>query len=599
MIILLEHHRKLGYSSGKRLPRISPSDARLLSSHSVILTFRRKDIDLLRATHKIVKVRKVTAMTRFSEIDAIRGVQNITLHGIEADSPLSSIIVWEIAHMIPVGGVIRFTGNINSHHQLDKEYFRGAFNRHDTMGAQITEYIKLKELPAERSNLDAWTFGIPVGPDDATLLNACVKRILELDVPHKEILLCGRPGSNFLYWDRVRIVGEDITAPPVQIAKKKNRLAQEATHPNLCILHDRVFLPHNFMEAVRKFGNAYPFTTFQSIWFDDKWNLIPRRYSDFNTMQKGTALTIKGLARDSAARTSLCAPSTLPLVEQYGFFYANPHRSSPFDYATGSLYLCKKDVWLLCPQDESLAWTEFEDVEHGMRAASLGIPSRINPYAITQSMISRPILTWFGYVIVEKMNGTIKPRRALTSILPAPRKPLIKKTLDQAMRDLVLFAGKYAPGIRPDALVAGLGSNRIRIATLAYIMSNVCLPMRKNVIVQFLKDYEKLIIGDQVAYQWHEDMRDKILQNGSAALNNIYRDSSELLNQMVLRPGTSVFAESLLDFLPKRGLMNKLGSLISAFLLTFEQNRTFVLSAGIIKRYRMITGSTPYRDFAD
>ena len=31
-------------------------------------------------------------------------------------------------------------------------------------------------------------------------------RILELDVPRKEILLCGRPASNFKYWDQVRIV---------------------------------------------------------------------------------------------------------------------------------------------------------------------------------------------------------------------------------------------------------------------------------------------------------------------------------------------------------------------------------------------------------
>ncbi|MFH7439462.1 hypothetical protein RA269_28935, partial [Pseudomonas syringae pv. tagetis] len=77
-------------------------------------------------------------------------------------------------------------------------------------------------------DLDSWTFGITVGPGDATVINAAVKRILEIDILHKELLLCGTPGSNFAYFDKVGIVGEDITAPPVQIGKKKNRLALEA-----------------------------------------------------------------------------------------------------------------------------------------------------------------------------------------------------------------------------------------------------------------------------------------------------------------------------------------------------------------------------------
>lgn len=112
------------------------------------------------------------------------------------------------------------------------------------------------------------TLAIPTGPEDATLLNACVARILELDVPRKEIpRRLDLAEYLFKYWDQVRIVGEGI-APPVQICKKKNRLCTgSASYANLCIIHDRVFLPSNFREMVHRFGNAFPLTALQSIYF--------------------------------------------------------------------------------------------------------------------------------------------------------------------------------------------------------------------------------------------------------------------------------------------------------------------------------------------
>jgi hypothetical protein len=75
---------------------------------------------------------------------------------------------------------------------------------------------------------------IPTGPEDATLLNVAVKRILELNIQEKEILLCGRPGENFKYWDHVRIVGEDISAPPSKFHEKEPTCSR-GTYENLCM----------------------------------------------------------------------------------------------------------------------------------------------------------------------------------------------------------------------------------------------------------------------------------------------------------------------------------------------------------------------------
>ena len=94
------------------------------------------------------------------------------------------------------------------------------------------------------------------------------------------------PHPDFKYFDKVRIVGTDIPAPPVHITRKKNVLAQEARYENLCIIHDRVLLPSNFWSAMVAFGDHYPFTGLQSFYFVDKHNLIPRKYSDFNSIEQ-------------------------------------------------------------------------------------------------------------------------------------------------------------------------------------------------------------------------------------------------------------------------------------------------------------------------
>ncbi|MBN0189658.1 hypothetical protein JTL49_35720, partial [Pseudomonas aeruginosa] len=61
-------------------------------------------------------------------------------------------------------------------------------------------------------------------------------------------------------------------------------------------------------------------------------------------------------------------------------------------YPTGSLYVCRKEVWNAYPLDEALFWVEFEDIEQGIRAGKAGVPSRVNPFGITQSITSRALL---------------------------------------------------------------------------------------------------------------------------------------------------------------------------------------------------------------
>ncbi len=592
-LVQLRHHKRLGYAGQGRmsLPRLPPQ-ARALAANATVLSFRppvsgRPDRVL----------RKVHGCLRWLDMPA----EDLVLFGIETDSPLAPLLMWDAAHQLPVGRSITLMGESLRPSYLQRSYFqRDLVVEHED--AERLVLRKVAPLPAERdAGLDRWSFCIPVGPEDATLLNVVVKRILELKVPTMEILLCGKPGGNFLYAEHVRIVGEDITAPPVRICTKKNRLAQEAQYENLCIIHDRVFLPADFHRAVRRFGDHYPMVALQSLYFDDLYNAVPRRYSDFNIAPRVRAQATRGLKRDNdPSRMSQFAPATLALTEGQGFYYANPMRHSADVYATGSLYLCKRSVWLHCPQDETLHWTEFEDIDQGMRADALGIPSRVNPYAITQSLNSRPLLSVAGAIEFETMGGASKKYRAWSEPLPLPRKPLLKVTHDQGQRQLARFAQRYTgPEVNAQAPANAVLTSRLRLRALLQTTHRMRVPIQRKAIDTLLTDYEKQLVFDQSPFAWREWMTRQFLAHGSQAVVAMVRDNNQLLNHCSQRSQGSVFATDLRQYLPRRSLAVLCGSLLSALALTLRHRSLFYLPGNYFTRLRSILRSTPYIDYAD
>ena len=184
-------------------------------------------------------------------------------------------------HILPLNAKIILIDRIDKPSYLQRSYFTNSLKLIVDQDGRVPACTRKSYAIACRECkwIDALEFGIPVGPEDASGLNAVVNWILELDMPEKEIILCGRPGANFKYWDQVRFVGEDIKAPPVRICAKKNAIAAAARFENLCILHDRVFLPKDFYQGILRFGDLFPFVALQSIFFSDKHNFLPYRYS--------------------------------------------------------------------------------------------------------------------------------------------------------------------------------------------------------------------------------------------------------------------------------------------------------------------------------
>lgn len=325
-------------------------------------------------------------------------------------------------------------------------------------------------------------------------------------------------------------MGEDITAPPVQICKKKNRLALEARHSNLVILHDRVFLPKHFGEVVRRFGPRYPLMTLQSMFFDNRISMHPRRYSDYGMAMDEVAQGLLGLHRTSGNAQSI-APSIFPDVDRTGFCFASPMRyNSDASYPTGSLYICRKDVWNACPLDESLHWVEYEDIEHALRASRAGIPNRINPFGITQSVTSRALLGGKGSV--ESANGRLEVSGpCYVSLLQ--KKPLFNLSAEAALARLQQFGDNTA---NPSAVVIPTGLDRISVRARVELIDRVAQQssFRNDIdaVREFLADFERLMLFDQLTETRHEFLVNRFLTDPVLAKQTLITQSCEVRNML-------------------------------------------------------------------
>lgn len=582
--IQLVHNKKLGLPPEKRLLEI-PEQILKEASCDYFISFRNYP-----SCFSAAKIHSVDASKRF--INTYKG--NIICYYLETDSPIAPLIFWDLAHTLNIGDSL-IVYDLNQGFYLERDYYRDSF-KIDSKGKHCKVFTKINLLAAEKNTgLDDWTFGIPTGPGDATLLNAVVKRILEFPCKEKEIILCGRPGSNFQFWDQVRIVGEDIPAPPVQIARKKNCIAEHARYNNLCILHDRVFLPANFMEAIERFGDIYPVTTLQSIYFDDKNNMIPFRYSDYNEILKDPLAggrAVVGTNKQnifSAFRNNL-----FPFLEkEVKFIYSNPLFYKPKSYATGSLYIVKRNVIKAFPLASRLCWEEFEDVEWGIRISSAGIPSRINPYAMTQSLSMRPLVLYENSVRYLSYDQTQKRWHPLGSNLPLKRKPLFKVKQLEAWDKFMLFKEKYCPKMNVNAQEL-TGLSRMELITRLIAQSEFELSYENT--KKFLGDVERLLFLSTISYESKEYLYHALMQRGSIAKYDLMYHA-EIYNQYLDRPKKGLFPVSISEFFVKKSITNQIGSVLSASKLARQNGKAFYHPDGFNGFLKAIKYSTPYINY--
>lgn len=582
-IIQLHHDASLSYPAERHLLSLLPVDLSPISIDHPVITFRRVAGITPRIIHK-----QVNACSRFLNFPQ----SDLVFAFIESDSPLAPLILWDAAHQLPLNARITLIENHLSSSYLERDYFKKSF----TIEERSKEHIVLRKIAPLSAELDAgltrWSFCIPTGPGDATGLNVVVKRILELEIPEKEILLCGRPGDNFHYWDQVRIVGEDIPAPPIWITKKKNVLVQEARFENVCLLHDRVFLPRNFMKVMHQFGDYYSFAAFQSLWFDDRLNFSSLRYSDYGCAANDHVLM--GASVDKNGEVSSFTPSLYAEVEKQNFKNANPLRYQQGSYLTGSLYIVKRQVWLSAPQNEKLFWSEFEDIEQAYRCQAMGIPHRIIPGAFTQSLFARPLLYFAGYSSYFSANGSTHSSRKLIPLPTCLQKPLIKLSEKDAEKRLIKFVQKYAP----DQMSKVANENHF-FAKFFLVIRSVRLPFQKTVLKEFINDIERDVLCDQMGLGTKQWLLEQFAEKKTDAKLNLTTHYTDLANQFAQRPHGRRFYKKISDYFPKRSCLIKLGSFFSAIRLSLANRDYAYHPDGLKGYYQAILDSTPFIDYVE
>ncbi|MEG0866466.1 MAG: hypothetical protein RSG77_05370 [Hafnia sp.] len=515
-------------------------------------------------------VRRLSALDRFQE----KLMGDVLLDHFDT-SPLAAQLLWDIAHELLVGSKLYLMESHTVADLLGRSYYAEAFREARAEGATVRCFIKQQALPVEAdSGLDSWSFCIPTGDGDPAALNACVSRILSLNLPEYEIILCGRPHQDFLFWQNVSIVGEDIVATPVHITRKKNVLAQAARYPNLCILHDRVLLPVNFAQAVKQFGDAYPFTTFQSFWFADTWLAVPRRYSD-----AGVVLTLPEIDFTQQRITR----ESVSLIASVNMLAKHPARANfGHDYLTGSLCLCKKSVWKHAPQNEHLYWQDYEDIEQALIAAGAGIPSRVNPWSFTLSMSYRSTMHSFGTLTGMKINGQACTQRAPQGVWGFPRRPHLNITEGEARKRLAVFAKKYACN---DVLAT---QHHSLIGIRRYCLVAHLLWGAKGDMKDLVFDWHRYVLceaGVPSEVEYMQAIMDSM--SSPARKKLILLRHPSLLRQIYNNPFSMPFTENRGLFLKKCSLRQVVGSLLSAVWLKYGY-RQVSLRLSLFSLWRLI-----------
>ncbi|MGZ5384823.1 MAG: hypothetical protein ACXWH0_12660 [Acidimicrobiia bacterium] len=583
--LFIEHDRRLKIAKGKALPLL-PADVEAISRTGTAVISCR-----LGGTEPDSVLAKANALRRFP----VPQLDSFHFHAVESDSPLAPLWLWDVAHRCPVGSKLTFSGDDLDKAWLRRRYFATSL---EIVSAEADTLVlkKVAPLPAERdAGLDCWSFCIPVGPGDPTQLNAAVGRILELRVPQFEIILCGTPGDGFWHLDRVRIIGKDLPSAPLIPGLKKNMLAEAASYPNLCIMHDRVFLPTAFMRAIRAFGDMYPMTTFQSLYFDDRLNLDYRRYSDLQKIGVPQHWLPTGVA-ESDGGVSPFSKASRTAFESSRIVHGNPLR---FDrdrqYATGSLYLCKRSVWLMEPQSNAIPWSEFEDAEHGLRASEAGIPSRINPHAITQSISARPLFSFGGVVAVEDAGGNRRKSRAFVGRLPLPRKPLLRQSPATMSFQLKGFLDRHSdePQINPRwSRFTARTTGRKRLWSIAAALRYARSPLTEQACRDLIRDFERLVLGDQLAYATVEALVGQFRRKGPRGFAALLT-APELINQVAQRPGRGVFAITAGSLFPAKGIGLRVGSAVTALVIRMSRNPAVVHAGGYRGLLHDVLDTTP------
>jgi hypothetical protein len=262
---------------------------------------------------------------------------------------------------------------------FERDYFRtclAAESRTSADGLLTRVFTKARPTPAAAACADrGWTFGILTsGPSPrAAEMARC---ILALDLPAVEVIFCGPRPDGAPDDPRVRAIDLDRPEPRGWITRKKNLIAREARHENLCLLHDRYRITTDWARALRGTEPSRGVCTFPQVYRIDGPGRFTQRYADYQVLHQRSGIQAALAARVFAGEHVL---------------YMAYDDFAETAFCCGGLYVTSRTILQRVPQDEGLYHGEWEDVVFGLECQRAGIPHRVEPGLTVESLLPHPM----------------------------------------------------------------------------------------------------------------------------------------------------------------------------------------------------------------
>lgn len=442
----------------------------------------------------------IDGCTRIDFSENTNKENNIVLCYVHALTTCCDQIVWDAAHSMPVGGRLIIVEPSFPDSILHREYFSQCMSvsKSTSNGLTIEEWTKTAVLPSEKEKgLNKWSFCIPMQKCSHDSVDILLRNIKLLNLDEFEILICCSEESGQFPDQRVKIITADKDNQ--SLTQKKNLLASKSKYENLCIFHDRVIIPVNFKEAIEKFGDHFGIAAFQSIYID--WNSgIIERYSDFHVAHEDGHHILSAEVFGETDKRAVLYTQNVPIRLHWrtATAEAHPGEASENTYLTGSMYLTKRSIWNMVKQDPKINWDEQEDVEFGFHAMfHFGIPSRINPYAITISRRARHIMVGLKYMSDRHQQGA-KESVPISPILKTTNRPASKNEELKIRKKAWSLTEKYA--VRSDELrnkifTDPISSQKNWALYWVSVLYSMVIPRDPHFIHDFLIEFSKAMFG--------------------------------------------------------------------------------------------------------
>lgn len=458
----------------------------------------------------------VDGMFRLGPACGFESVKAVVTCGLRA-SRFAPILFWEVLHALSVGGVWIDLDVESSCHGtvlttrdfLEREYFAGCLtmrSREVLSSDRLTMWRKTSPSAIAAGVDDhGWTFGIlTAGPSPRAAQMA--RAILALNLPAVEVIFCGPRPANAPDDPRVRAIDLELPEPRGWITRKKNLLAAAARHENLCLLHDRYVVTPDWAEALTDYGRCYSYVTFPHVYYAGEGRRFPQRYPDYQVLVQRRGL-------DLAMRSHVYDTNEI-LHPDYDDF-------SETSYCCGGLYVARRTLWRMLPQNEALYHCEYEDVSYGLECQRRGIPHRVSTLLTVESATPHPMMLvrkhtlrageapalvevhigkeelaarlaspWLSYPAVPMDRAQYYRRvcqrfNAIPGLLPHEQLPLALLERSHKLSD---FWDAIARHVATVPFVS-----RDRIAHLTYFMSDTIFRFSTPQVLQWIRDHERAV----------------------------------------------------------------------------------------------------------